>query len=66
MMADNVCVQSELALLLYPVFVHLYMDMVIAGHGQEGTPVFPDPLFSPFLFVLSLSFKPFLIVRHCL
>jgi transcription initiation factor TFIID subunit 5 len=28
--------RSELSLLLYPVFVHLYLDLVRAGHSQEA------------------------------
>ena len=31
-------IQSELSLLLYPVFVHLYLNLVRGGHVSEGTP----------------------------
>lgn len=32
--------QSELSLLLYPVFVHLYLELVFSGHSHEGMPMF--------------------------
>ena len=30
--------QSELCLLLYPVFVNLYIELILAGHPQQGNP----------------------------
>ena len=29
--------QHELLRVLYPVFIHCFMDLVVKGHIQEGT-----------------------------
>lgn len=35
-------IQTELSLLLYPVFVHLYLDLIRGGHSLEGMHEYSD------------------------
>ena len=36
MVFNNFVLQCELAMVLYPVFVHMYLELVYNGHEEQG------------------------------